>query len=66
MKKERYVRDNLVLATSKAPITLSALREARAAPESGDKNRFKPTYCVWRVRAMRAMRQAGPGRTEMI
>lgn len=26
------MRDNLVLATGKAPITLSALREARAAP----------------------------------
>lgn len=56
MKKERSVRDNLVLATGKAPITLSALREARAAPGSGDKCRFKPTYCLWRVCAMR---QAG-------
>lgn len=50
------MRDNLVQATGKAPIMLSALREARAAPGSGEKCRFKPTYCLWRVCAMR---QAG-------
>lgn len=31
MKKERSGRDNLVLATGRAPIRLSALREAGAA-----------------------------------
>lgn len=53
MKKGRSVRDNLVLATGKPPITLSASRDARAALGSGERCRFKPTYCVWRACAMR-------------
>lgn len=53
MKKGRSVRDNLVLATGKSPITLSALGDARAALGRGETSRFKPTYCVWRACAMR-------------
>lgn len=53
MKKERSVRDNLVLATGKSPITVSIWRDARAAPGAGERCRFKPTYCLWRASAMR-------------
>lgn len=53
MKKGMSVRDNLVLAIGKSPITLSALRDARAALGPGERSRFKPTYCVWRASAMR-------------
>lgn len=47
------MRDNLVLATGKPPITPSALRDARAAPGRGERRSFKPTYCLWGASAMR-------------